>query len=115
MLGAALGGILGSVLPGASDGTWALLGMAGALAGVTRCLLMLSPNAVARYLHLALLVVLFVAPITQSDIPRWTPELAPSDPARAPGERGVPRARRCSAGTSRTARHPLGRETTCRW
>jgi CBS domain-containing protein len=36
MLGAALGGILGSVLPGASDGTWALLGMAGALAGVAR-------------------------------------------------------------------------------
>lgn len=36
MLGAALGGILGSVLPGAGDGTWALLGMAGALAGVTR-------------------------------------------------------------------------------
>jgi chloride channel protein, CIC family len=36
MLGAALGGILGSVLPGADDGTWALLGMAGALAGVTR-------------------------------------------------------------------------------
>lgn len=36
MLGAALGGILGSVLPGASDGTWALLRMAGALAGVTR-------------------------------------------------------------------------------
>jgi chloride channel protein, CIC family len=36
MLGAALGGILGSVLPGAGEGTWALLGMAAALAGVTR-------------------------------------------------------------------------------
>jgi chloride channel protein, CIC family len=36
MLGAALGGLLGAVLPGASEGTWALLGMAGALAGVTR-------------------------------------------------------------------------------
>ncbi len=36
MLGAALGGLLGSVLPGAGEGTWSLLGMAAALAGVTR-------------------------------------------------------------------------------
>jgi CIC family chloride channel protein len=36
MLGAALGGILGAILPGADEGTWALLGMAAALAGVTR-------------------------------------------------------------------------------
>ena len=36
MLGAALGGLLGAVLPGADEGTWALLGMAAALAGVTR-------------------------------------------------------------------------------
>jgi CBS domain-containing protein len=36
MMGAALGGILGHVLPGASPGTWALIGLAGALAGVTR-------------------------------------------------------------------------------
>jgi CBS domain-containing protein len=36
MLGAALGGILGSALPGASEGTWAIVGMAAALAGVTR-------------------------------------------------------------------------------
>jgi CIC family chloride channel protein len=36
MLGAALGGLLGTVLPGAGEGTWALLGMAAALAGVTR-------------------------------------------------------------------------------
>jgi chloride channel protein, CIC family len=36
MLGAALGGILGTDLPGAGSGTWALLGMAAALAGVTR-------------------------------------------------------------------------------
>ncbi len=36
MLGAALGGLLGAVLPGAGEGTWALLGMAAALAGVTR-------------------------------------------------------------------------------
>jgi CIC family chloride channel protein len=35
MMGAALGGIMGSVLPG-GGATWALLGMAGALAGVTR-------------------------------------------------------------------------------
>jgi len=36
MLGAAMGGILGAALPGAGVGTWALLGMAAALAGVTR-------------------------------------------------------------------------------
>jgi CIC family chloride channel protein len=36
MLGAALGGLLGSILPGAGEGTWALLGMAAALAGVMR-------------------------------------------------------------------------------
>jgi H+/Cl- antiporter ClcA/CBS domain-containing protein len=36
MLGAALGGLLGGVLPGADAGTWALLGMAGAMAGVMR-------------------------------------------------------------------------------
>lgn len=36
MLGAALGGLLGAVLPGASPGVWALLGMAGAMAGVMR-------------------------------------------------------------------------------
>jgi CIC family chloride channel protein len=36
MLGAALGGLLGGALPGADAGTWALLGMAAALAGVTR-------------------------------------------------------------------------------
>ena len=36
MMGAALGGILGPVLPGGGSSTWALLGMAGALAGVTR-------------------------------------------------------------------------------
>jgi CBS-domain-containing membrane protein len=36
MLGAALGGLLGAVLPGASEGTWALLGMAAAMAGVMR-------------------------------------------------------------------------------
>jgi chloride channel protein, CIC family len=36
MLGAALGGMLGAALPGADEGTWALLGMAAALAGVTR-------------------------------------------------------------------------------
>jgi chloride channel protein, CIC family len=36
MMGAALGGILGHVLPGASPGVWALLGMAGAFAAVTR-------------------------------------------------------------------------------
>ncbi|MGA9874951.1 MAG: chloride channel protein [Solirubrobacteraceae bacterium] len=36
MLGAALGGLLGSILPGAGEGTWALLGLAAALAGVMR-------------------------------------------------------------------------------
>jgi H+/Cl- antiporter ClcA len=36
MMGAALGGIMAPVLPGGSSATWALLGMAGALAGVTR-------------------------------------------------------------------------------
>jgi chloride channel protein, CIC family len=36
MMGAALGGILGHVLPGASPGVWALLGLAAALGGVTR-------------------------------------------------------------------------------
>ncbi|MGH9096227.1 MAG: chloride channel protein, partial [Acidimicrobiales bacterium] len=36
MMGAALGGVLGHVLPGTSPGVWALIGMAGALAGVTR-------------------------------------------------------------------------------
>ena len=36
MMGAALGGVAGHVLPGASPGVWALIGMAGALAGVTR-------------------------------------------------------------------------------
>ncbi len=36
MMGAALGGILGHVLPGTTPGVWALLGLAGALGGVTR-------------------------------------------------------------------------------
>jgi len=36
MLGAALGGLLGAILPGAAEGTWALLGMAAAMAGVMR-------------------------------------------------------------------------------
>lgn len=36
MLGAALGGVAGHLLPGASPGVWALIGLAGALAGVTR-------------------------------------------------------------------------------
>lgn len=36
MMGAALGGVCGHVLPGASAGTWALVGLAGALGGVTR-------------------------------------------------------------------------------
>jgi chloride channel protein, CIC family len=36
MLGAALGGMLGHVLPGTSPGVWALIGLAGAMAGVTR-------------------------------------------------------------------------------
>jgi chloride channel protein, CIC family len=35
MMGAALGGIMAPVLPGGTSATWALLGMAGALAGVT--------------------------------------------------------------------------------
>jgi len=36
MMGAALGGLLGAVLPGADQGTWALLGMAAAMAGTMR-------------------------------------------------------------------------------
>jgi CIC family chloride channel protein len=36
IMGAAVGGLLSSILPGATVGTWSLLGMAGALAGVTR-------------------------------------------------------------------------------
>jgi H+/Cl- antiporter ClcA len=36
IMGAALGGVMGHLLPGASVGVWALIGMAGALAGVTR-------------------------------------------------------------------------------
>ena len=36
MLGAALGGLLGALLPGAGEGTWALIGMAAAMAGVMR-------------------------------------------------------------------------------
>jgi chloride channel protein, CIC family len=36
IMGAALGGIMAPVLPGGTAATWALLGMAGALAGVTR-------------------------------------------------------------------------------
>ncbi len=36
MLGAALGGLLGAILPGAGEGTWALIGMAAAMAGVMR-------------------------------------------------------------------------------
>jgi chloride channel protein, CIC family len=36
MMGAAIGGVVGHVLPGASPGAWALVGLAGALAGVTR-------------------------------------------------------------------------------
>jgi H+/Cl- antiporter ClcA len=36
IIGGALGGLLGHVLPGATPGTWALIGLAGALAGVTR-------------------------------------------------------------------------------
>jgi H+/Cl- antiporter ClcA/CBS domain-containing protein len=36
MMGAAVGGLLGSVLPGGTPADWALLGMSGALAGVTR-------------------------------------------------------------------------------
>jgi CIC family chloride channel protein len=36
LMGAALGGIMAPVMPGGSSATWALLGMAGALAGATR-------------------------------------------------------------------------------
>jgi CBS domain-containing protein len=36
IMGAAMGGLLAPVLPGGDSGSWALLGMAGALAGVTR-------------------------------------------------------------------------------
>ena len=36
MMGAAVGGLIGHVLPGASPGTWALIGLAAALGGVTR-------------------------------------------------------------------------------
>lgn len=36
MIGAALGGLLGAMLPGAGEGMWALLGMAAAMAGVMR-------------------------------------------------------------------------------
>jgi chloride channel protein, CIC family len=36
MMGAAIGGILGHVLPGASPGVWALIGLSAGLAGVTR-------------------------------------------------------------------------------
>ncbi len=36
MMGAALGGVLGHVLPGATPGVFALFGMAGSLSGVTR-------------------------------------------------------------------------------
>jgi CBS domain-containing protein len=36
MLGAALGALAGHLLPGASPGVWALIGLAGSLAGVTR-------------------------------------------------------------------------------
>jgi len=36
MMGAAIGGVLGHVLPGATVGVFALLGMAGSLGGVTR-------------------------------------------------------------------------------
>ena len=36
MMGAALGGVMGHFLPGTSPGVWALIGLAGALAGVTR-------------------------------------------------------------------------------
>jgi len=36
IMGAAMGGLLAPVLPGGDSATWALLGMAGALAGVTR-------------------------------------------------------------------------------
>lgn len=36
MLGAAIGAIVGHALPGATPGAWALVGLSGALAGVTR-------------------------------------------------------------------------------
>ena len=36
MMGAAIGAIVGHVLPGATPGAWALVGLSGALAGVTR-------------------------------------------------------------------------------
>ena len=36
MMGAAIGGILGHVLPGTTPGVWALLGLAGGIGGVTR-------------------------------------------------------------------------------
>lgn len=36
MIGAALGGLLGAILPGATEGTWAMIGMAAAMAGVMR-------------------------------------------------------------------------------
>ncbi|MGH9076401.1 MAG: chloride channel protein [Acidimicrobiales bacterium] len=36
MMGAAIGGILGHVLPGTTPGVWALLGLTGAIGGVTR-------------------------------------------------------------------------------
>ncbi len=36
MLGAAVGGILGQGLPGTTPGVWALIGLAGAMGGVTR-------------------------------------------------------------------------------
>lgn len=36
MMGAATGSVAGSVLPGASPGVWALIGLGGAIAGVTR-------------------------------------------------------------------------------
>ncbi len=36
IMGAALGGMLGHLLPGTTPGVWALIGMAGALGGVTR-------------------------------------------------------------------------------
>ena len=36
MMGAALGGVLGHVLPGTTPGVWALIGLSAAMAGVTR-------------------------------------------------------------------------------
>ncbi len=61
MLGAALGGILGPVLPGASDGTWALIGMAAALAGVTRSPLTSIVFAIELTYDLRVMVALLVA------------------------------------------------------